>query len=100
MDLHGLVNSHPRVQDLRSDLWGRRQVKVTPQRGERNPNQDDDRDGRDIFSKSEKWLPPMPTVDFKNWRTRADEVLGFSDGITSFRLNCTANASGSIRSVS
>ena len=52
-------------------------AQVTPQRGERNPNQDDERDGRDIFSKSEKWLPPMPTVDFKNWRTRADEVLGF-----------------------
>ena len=77
----------PTSPDLRSDLWGRRQViaQVTPQRGERNPNQDDDRDGRDIFSKSEKWLPPMPTVDFRNWKTRADEVLGFSDWVQALR---------------
>ena len=60
-------------------------AQVTPQRGERNPNQDDERDGRDIFSKSEKWLPPMPTVDFRNWRTRADEVLGFSDWVQALR---------------
>ena len=60
-------------------------AQVTPQRGERNPNQDDDRDGRDIFSKSEKWLPPMPTVDFRNWKTRADEVLGFSDWVQALR---------------
>ena len=58
---------------------------MTPQRGERNPNQDDERDGRDIFSKSEKWSPPMPTVDFRNWRNRADEVLGFSDWVQALR---------------
>ena len=58
---------------------------MTPQRGKRNPDQDDDRDGPDIFSKSEKLLPPMPTVDFRNWKTRADEVLGFSDSVQALR---------------
>ena len=33
------------------------------QRGERNQDLEE-RNGRDIFSKSEKWLPPMPTIDF------------------------------------
>ena len=27
----------------------------------------------------------MPTVDFRNWRTRADEVLGFSDWVQALR---------------
>ena len=76
-------------QKLRSDLWGsppgKTVAQVTPQRGKRNPNQDDERDGRDIFSKSEKWLSPMLTVDFRNWRTRADEVLRFSDWVQALR---------------
>ena len=35
-------------------------------------------------STSEKRLPPMPTIDFENWRTRADEVLRFSDYVQTF----------------
>ena len=27
----------------------------------------------------------LPTVDFRNWRTRADEVLGFSDWVQALR---------------
>ena len=54
------------------------------QRGDRNQDSDE-RDGRGIFSKSEKWLPPMPTIDFSRWRTRADEVLGFSDWVQALR---------------
>ena len=55
-----------------------------PRGGERNQDSDE-RDGRDIFSKSEKWLPPMPTIDFSKWRNRADEVLGFSDWVQALR---------------
>ena len=57
------------------------------QRRERNQDPEE-RDGRDIFSKSDKWLPPMPTIDFSHfsrWRTRADEVLGFSDWVQALR---------------
>ena len=54
-----------------------------PRGGERRD--DDEREGRDIFSKSEKWLPPMPTIDFGKWRNRADEVLGFSDYVQALR---------------
>jgi hypothetical protein len=57
------------------------------QRGERTQDPEE-RDGRDIFSKSDKWLPPMPTIDFSHfsrWRTRADEVLGFSDWVQALR---------------
>jgi hypothetical protein len=50
------------------------------QRGERN-QESDEKDGRDIFSKSEKWLP----IDFSPWRTRAEEVLGFSDWVQALR---------------
>ena len=55
-----------------------------PQRGERN-QESDEKDGCDIFSKSEKWLPPMPTIDFSRWRTRAEEVLGFSVWVQALR---------------
>ena len=37
------------------------------------------------FPKSEKWLPPMPTIDFSRWRTRAEEVLGFSVWVQELR---------------
>eukprot|EP00435_Cladocopium_sp_Y103_P062537 s1579_g24.t1 len=55
-----------------------------PQGGERNQDSDE-REGRDIFNKSEKWLPSMPTIDFSRWRNRADEVLGFSDWVQALR---------------
>eukprot|EP00435_Cladocopium_sp_Y103_P041939 s1599_g11.t1 len=71
-----------------------RQTQTSPPRGGSPPglrrggdrNQDsDEREGHDIFSKSEKWLPPMPTIDLSKWRNRADEVLGFSDWVQSLR---------------
>ena len=70
-----------------------RQTQGSPPRGASPPGlprggkrrDDDEREGRDIFSKSEKWLPPMPVIDFSKWRTRADEVLGFSDYVQALR---------------
>ena len=35
-------------------------------------------ENRDVFSRSEKWLGPSPTVDYSAWKTREDEVLGFT----------------------
>ena len=35
-------------------------------------------ESRDVFSRGEKWLGPSPTVDYSSWKSREDEVLGFT----------------------
>ena len=51
-------------------------------------------ESRDVFSRSEKWLGPSPTVDCSSWKSREDEVLGF----TSFVQELVAWASqGSVQ---
>ena len=51
-------------------------------------------ESRDVFSRSEKWLGPSPTVDYSSWKPREDEVLGF----TSFVQELVAWASqGSVQ---
>ena len=51
-------------------------------------------ESRDVFSRSEKWLGPSPTVDYSAWKSREDEVLGF----TSFVQELVAWASqGSVQ---
>ena len=51
-------------------------------------------ESRDVFSRSEKWLGPSPTVDYSSWKSREDEVLGF----TSFVQELVAWASqGSVQ---
>ena len=32
---------------------------------------------RDVFAKSDKWLPSLPTIDFTSWKDRTSEALGF-----------------------
>ena len=32
---------------------------------------------RDVFAKSDKWLPGLPTIDFALWKDRISEALGF-----------------------
>ena len=35
---------------------------------------------KDIFTKSEKWLPSMPLPDFSKWtKSRQEEILCFSE---------------------
>lgn len=34
--------------------------------------------GRDAFSRSEKWLPPMPQCEFDKWKNRHDKILRFA----------------------
>ena len=34
---------------------------------------------RDVFAKSDKWLPSLPTIDFALWKDRISEALGFFD---------------------
>ena len=92
VDRHGLVNSHPRAQNLQNKVTPVRpsypprggSPPGLPQRGERNQDSEE-RDGCDMFSKSEKWLPPMPIIDCSRWRTRAEEVLQFSDWVQALR---------------
>ena len=37
-----------------------------------------EKDGeRDVFARSDKWLPSLPTIDFSSWKDRISEVLGF-----------------------
>ena len=51
-------------------------------------------ESRDVFSRSEKWLGPSLTVDYSSWKSREDEVLGF----TSFVQELVAWASqGSVQ---
>ena len=40
---------------------------------------------RDVFSKSDKWLPAMPTIEFSKWKSRQDEILGFADYVSSLK---------------
>ncbi|CAE7839740.1 unnamed protein product [Symbiodinium sp. CCMP2592] len=32
---------------------------------------------RDVFAKSDKWLPSLPIIDFSSWKDRISEALGF-----------------------
>ena len=37
-----------------------------------------EKDGeRDVFARSDKWLPSLPTIDFSSWKDRISEALGF-----------------------
>ena len=41
---------------------------------------------KDIFTKSEKWLPSMPLPDFSKWtKSRQEEILCFSEYMSQFR---------------
>ena len=41
---------------------------------------------KDIFTKSEKWLPAMPLSDFSKWtKSRQEEILCFSEHMSQFR---------------
>ena len=41
---------------------------------------------KDIFTKTEKWLPAMPLPDFsKWWKSRQEEILCFSEYMSQFR---------------
>ena len=40
---------------------------------------------RDMFSKSDKWLPAMPQPDFSAWKSRQEEILQFSQYIGSLK---------------
>ena len=41
---------------------------------------------KDIFTKSEKWLPAMPLPDFSKWsKSRQEEILCFSEYMRQFR---------------
>ena len=37
-----------------------------------------DSGSKDMFSRNEKWIGNPPTVNHKGWKTREDEVLGFT----------------------
>ena len=40
---------------------------------------------RDVFTKSEKWLPPLPKCEHGTWKTREQEILGFAGYVQSLR---------------
>ena len=42
-------------------------------------------DDRDVFTKSEKWLPPLPKCEHGTWKTREQEILGFAGYVQSLR---------------
>ena len=43
-------------------------------------------DEKDIFSRADKWLPAMPTPDFKKWSVnRQEEILCFSEYVLQLR---------------
>ena len=38
----------------------------------------------DALQRSDKWLPEMPSVDAKGWRTRTEEIIGFETFMENF----------------
>ena len=38
-----------------------------------------EKEEEDIFTKSEKWLPALPTPQYEGWKTREQEILGFNE---------------------
>ena len=42
-------------------------------------------DDRDVFTKSEKWLPPLHKCEHGTWKTREQEILGFAGYVQSLR---------------
>ena len=38
----------------------------------------------DAFQRSDQWLPEMPAVDSRNWRTRTEEIAGFETFMENF----------------
>jgi len=43
------------------------------------------RDDRDVFTGSEKWLPPLPKCEHGSWKTRQEEILGFASYVQSLK---------------
>ena len=43
------------------------------------------REERDVFTRSEKWLPPLPKCEHGSWKTRQDEILGFASYVQSLK---------------
>ena len=43
------------------------------------------RDDRDVFTRSEKWLPPLPKCEHGSWKTRQEEILGFASYVQSLK---------------
>ena len=39
----------------------------------------------DVFTKSEKWLPPLPKCEHGTWKTREQEIWGFAGYVQSLR---------------
>ena len=46
--------------------------------GNERPSHCTSHEGKDAFSRSEKWLGAPPTPGFEGWETRGDEILGMN----------------------
>ena len=44
-----------------------------------------EKEEQDIFTKSEKWLPALPTPQYEGWKTREQEILGFNEYLTTLK---------------
>ena len=78
-----LWNSHQVCSSrLRDWLVKVRQGKGTAQDTQGEASSQDD---RDVFTKSEKWLPPLPKCEHGTWKTREQEILGFAGYVQSLR---------------
>ena len=40
--------------------------------------------GLEVLQKSDKWLPAMPSLDSRNWKTRIEELIGFEGFLETF----------------
>ncbi|CAE7296302.1 unnamed protein product, partial [Symbiodinium natans] len=44
-----------------------------------------EKEEQDIFTKSEKWLPALPSPQFDGWKNREQEILGFNEYLTTLK---------------
>ena len=77
------VEQPPGLQQSPQRLIGEvRQGQGTAQNTQGEASSQDD---RDVSTKSEKWLPPLPKCEHGTWKTREQEILGFAGYVQSLR---------------
>ena len=44
-----------------------------------------EKEEQDVFTKSEKWLPALPSPQYDGWKNREQEILGFNEYLTTLK---------------
>ena len=93
---HHLEIVHPPVHNPRNTVEQPPGLQQSPQRlvsevrqgqgtAQNTQGEASSQDDRDVFTKSEKSLPPLPKCEHGTWRTREQDILGFAGYVQSLR---------------